>query len=822
MPRCFALAVVILAAACSRPSLDDLRTSGVGALQAGRLADAERFIAQGIERTAETPQSPDAWHFRLLSAEVQMARVSLSDAEQLLTTSMPEGLPAEIRGRQRFLTAKLQVLRGDPKSASALLEQARADGGADRALRFDIDVLAGQLRFMAGRWGEAEEGLLRLVDEASAAGDPHHQAQALNNLGMGLVVRGRFDEALLWFEQVIGLGAVEGTTVYGQSLNNAGICLARLGQFERAIAYQQKAIAIHKNGRQLDYAQALGELGSTYFLHDDVKRGMSAWEEALSIARGADLSNEAVLWARNLAQVSAQLADWDSAERYNDEATKLAPTQIGSRRAYAIVIAATIAGGRGRYEEARRLYDEALAASAEVPAVRWMSYGGLANLAAAQGRPDEAARHFESAVQTVEQTRSSLLRADYRISFPSRLMTFYRSYVDLLLAEGHVERALEVADASRARVLAERQGLATGATRATARSLQQLARATRATFLFYWLGANRSWAWTVTGDRIQVTELPASAQIEALVTEQQTAIQNALADPLTSSESAGERLYRAVIAPLRTGFADTVVIVPDGALHRVNFETLIVPDGPEGTVSRTAATESTRRRYWIEDVTVQIAPSLAMLQTAARPSSAPSLLLVGNAAARPPEFPALTHAAAEMSAVRKHFAAETVTVVDGGAASPAAFKAAAPERFSAIHFTSHAIANTESPLDSAVILSGPDQAYKLYARDVAALPLTSELVTVSACRSAGERAYAGEGLVGFAWAFLRAGSRRVVAGLWDVDDRSTAALMEQMYARIAAGDSPPAALREAKRALIRNGYPKPYYWAPFQMFSVVI
>ena len=153
-----------------------------------------------------------------------------------------------------------------------------------------------------------------------------------------------------------------------------------------------------------------------------------------------------------------------------------------------------------------------------------------------------------------------------------------------------------------------------------------------------------------------------------------------------------------------------------------------------------------------------------------------------------------------MSAIRKQFAAEAVSVVDGDAASPAAFRGAAPERFSVIHFTSHAVANTESPLDSAVILSGPDQAYKLYARDVAALPLKAELVTVSACRSAGERAYAGEGLVGFAWAFLRAGSRRVVAGLWDVDDRSTAALMEEIYARIAAGASPPVALREAKRA----------------------
>ena len=154
--------------------------------------------------------------------------------------------------------------------------------------------------------------------------------------------------------------------------------------------------------------------------------------------------------------------------------------------------------------------------------------------------------------------------------------------------------------------------------------------------------------------------------------------------------------------------------------------------------------------------------------------------------------------------------------------APASFKAAEPGRFEMIHFTSHAVANLESPLDSAVILSGPDQGFKLYAREVAALPLKAELVTVSACRSAGERAYAGEGLVGFAWAFLRAGSRRVVAGLWDVDDRSTATLMNGVYARLAAGVSPAVALRDAKRELIKSGYPRPYYWAPFQLFTVVL
>jgi CHAT domain-containing protein len=60
----------------------------------------------------------------------------------------------------------------------------------------------------------------------------------------------------------------------------------------------------------------------------------------------------------------------------------------------------------------------------------------------------------------------------------------------------------------------------------------------------------------------------------------------------------------------------------------------------------------------------------------------------------------------------------------------------------------------------------------------------------------------------------------VIAGLWDVDDRSTADLMGHVYAEIAQGRSPAAALRAAKLAMIARGgaAAKPYYWAPFQLF----
>ncbi|NNE09758.1 MAG: CHAT domain-containing protein, partial [Gemmatimonadetes bacterium] len=93
----------------------------------------------------------------------------------------------------------------------------------------------------------------------------------------------------------------------------------------------------------------------------------------------------------------------------------------------------------------------------------------------------------------------------------------------------------------------------------------------------------------------------------------------------------------------------------------------------------------------------------------------------------------------------------------------------------------------------------------------------AELVVLSGCETAlGESAH-GEGMVGFARAFLRGGARGVVASLWQVSDESTADLMHAFYASILDGNPPREALRNAKMQWItsREGRGQPYYWAPF-------
>ncbi len=239
-------------------------------------------MAQGLALTAAEPQSVWAWRFKLLGVEAQISRLAIADAEKALAAPAPAGADfAVVRGRQKFLLARVQVLQGKLKEAAVTLEEAAMAAAFDRELQFDIEILSSQIRFRTGQWSMAESGLRALIQQAEAGGFQHHQAQALNNLGMGLVVRSRFDEALPWFERIIASRSLDGTTIYGQALNNAGICYARLGQFDRAVASQQKAIDLHKGGRQLDYSQALGELGSTYLLQGDVSRGAELPEAGL-------------------------------------------------------------------------------------------------------------------------------------------------------------------------------------------------------------------------------------------------------------------------------------------------------------------------------------------------------------------------------------------------------------------------------------------------------------------------------------------------------------------------------------------------------------
>ncbi|HMF94739.1 MAG TPA: CHAT domain-containing protein [Vicinamibacterales bacterium] len=812
--RVVLLTLILIATGCARnPELELATTFDAATLAARRdeLSDGRALAERGI--TLAPQDSEWGWKFRLLRGEILLLQRQPADVLPVIDATLPDG-PAfdRLRARQKFLEALVQRSQNRFADALVTLEGARRLSGGARDVQFDVAWLDGQLRMRLGQWADGEARLDSLVGEAAAAGDRFQQARALNDLGMGSFVRGRWDEALSRFNRVLAFEELEPLAIYAAALLNAGMCYARLGEFDRAVETQQRSVRLQADrGRRAYLTQALGELGTTLLQQGDPQQAMPYLRRALATATESNLQADAAVWAGNLASASIDERNWDEAERFNDEATRLKTASRVGGLASNTLNAAQIAQGRGRLDEATRLFEAALGDAGSHPYLRWSAHAGLAGIAIASAQPDRAAHHFEAALAIIEKTRSGLLRTDSKLTFLTRLIQFYQSYVDALVDQGRIERALEVSESSRGRVLGERNGLSPAA-QVSAAALRQIATRSRSVLLSYWLAPARSYVWVVSPAGVQCRRLPPADDIAALVRQYQATISNSLADPLAPSATAGERLYQLLVEPVSRWIpsGSRVVIAADGALHGINFETL--PVGGE------------RRHYWIDDVELQTTPALSMLSISPRPSDdAASLLLLGDPDAHAPEFPALRYASAEIANVAKHFPSQGLATYVGTRAAPSAYKSASPDRFAFIHFAAHAEANLSSPLDSAVILSGANGSYKLYARDVAELPLRAELVTVSACRSAGERHYSGEGLVGFAWAFLRAGARRVVAGLWDVDDRSTAELMGDLYAHIAAGETAPHALREAKRALIARGgnYARPHYWAPFQLFTVV-
>jgi CHAT domain-containing protein len=141
--------------------------------------------------------------------------------------------------------------------------------------------------------------------------------------------------------------------------------------------------------------------------------------------------------------------------------------------------------------------------------------------------------------------------------------------------------------------------------------------------------------------------------------------------------------------------------------------------------------------------------------------------------------------------------------------------------FRFLHFATHGWFDPEDPRNSGLRLAtGGETAESdlLSMDDILALPLSAEVVVLSACGSGLGELVRGEGFIGLTRAFLYAGSRSVVATLWDVEDRPTSEFMTEFYRFLRAGESASSALRRARLGFLasdRAGRRRLAQWAPF-------
>jgi CHAT domain-containing protein len=794
----------------------------------GRLTDSQQEAEQSYQ---EFHLSDPEWasKFQLLEAEAMVWRGMYDEASRVLAdypmSGDPNGAIAKLAAEGVIFTHQREYTAAGERLTQA---EIRCKATAYPACG-DVLRARGGLAVENKQIAAARQYFLESLSFSRVRHDRFHESLALVSLGWLALQVDHFDEAVDWSNSADRVAAEVGAEDLAQvASGNLGWAYYQLGDNERALSLfleAEKRAAILGDLRfELKWTSTAG-----YVYRDtgDLAGAAQSYSRALDLAKHIKSKEDIVNALEDLAQISVVTGKLDEASAYVDQVTPMEEVEGHRPNAYLVLTEGELAAARHQDQQAEALFHEVQNDQASPTTLQLEAGNELAALLEREGDNNRAERTYKTTLAAYESARAQVKNDNLRLPFSANATRIYDRYIHFLVQQGRSDEALAVADQSRARTLEQGLGVTAGnaSFRPAAINPRQIARQTNATLLFYWLGHDQSYLWVITPAKVTLIALPAQAEIVDRVARYRKALL-AVRDPLETGDEDGQALYKLLVAPASTLFRPNtpVMILTDGALSELNFETLLAP-GPSPNQSPQNSDTDSGVHYWIEDATLLTAPSLAML-AGARPvrDTEHSLLLLGNPVSPSDDYPSLPFFGFEMTRIEKHFATAHTAVFEGQQATPSAYLSSNPTRYSYIHFVSHAVASRTDPLDSAIILSGAkanEDDFKLYAREIMKRPIDARLVTISACNGSGTRSYAGEGLVGLSWAFLHAGAHSVIGALWEVSDDSTPRLMDGLYQGIEDGQSTASALRQAKLALLhsRTKFRVPFYWAPFQLYT---
>lgn len=564
---------------------------------------------------------------------------------------------------------------------------------------------------------------------------------------------------------------------------------------------------------------------------------------------------DAVQARRVLAAIAMMRGDLAAAGRELDTADAVV------RRHHLLRIAAALEYDRARLERLRghdasaaKLLTRYLGGLREDDGVaRWDVQVRLAEIEARTGNAMRAAQRLAHAADALDRWRSAQSDSTLRLlAFQTSSYeqgdrdTFFARAIAALAARGQTEAAFEHAERRRARTLAERMvqasalrsasatdsarhGSAIVVPRATVASVAGALPGNDIALLEYVTGAMGAptTLFVTTRRGVRALTLASADTLLPVVRRLLAAIEGG-EDATLLARALGDALLAPALDSLGAGVT-RLVIVPDGALHRVPFDALRLRDG----------------RAALERYEISLAPSAAVVallwKRGASSAPAPARVLAfgdpafsaervttelqlasrdgraargGDAAV---SFARLPESGREARIAASYGTGSVARLRDE---ATAAFLRSAPlDSFRVLHFATHALVDDRSLLKSAVVLAPSEGDDGLVSPgDLAALPLRADLVVLSACRSAGGVVVDGEGVQGLTAPLLAAGARAVVATAWPIDDHETVAVIKDFYRELSRGATVGSALREAKLAAMRRGAPV-RDWASFTVIG---
>jgi len=350
----------------------------------------------------------------------------------------------------------------------------------------------------------------------------------------------------------------------------------------------------------------------------------------------------------------------------------------------------------------------------------------------------------------------------------------------------------------------------------------------------YFLGENQSVMFFISKNEIEVHPLPSGSEIERSL----KAYLKSLSDsPKKQFKGilAANRIYKEIL-PSIPGSIENLIIVPDGVLYYLPFETLVF----------SSQGQRTENKYLIDRYKISYVPSSSALLFLSenKPGSKrsknllafgnPSYTLTNSSKGKESEteveimrelyldqgfdFSPLPYSEKEVLGISSHFPSGSRDVYLRDEAKEEIFKKVSLKDYRIIHFACHGFLSEEYPFRSALVLSLNENSSEdgfIQVRELYNLRLRADLVVLSACQTGRGRMERGEGLLGLPRIFFYAGAKSVVSTLWRINDESTAVFMNWFYNYLSEGKDKAQALQLAKLRMLDSKYSHPFYWASF-------
>lgn len=632
----------------------------------------------------------------------------------------------------------------------------------------------------------APQYLAEAHDLAKAGRDSELLALTLNNKGIMLASRKRFDDAMLSFKEALALA---------ESLENKGLAAA--------VSANYAAAAV----KQGDYILAGIYADKAFKLYKELASGAEKTSGLLTI--GQTYRHLAGLVPDKTAGFRQQAGDaFVEADIVADQANDYRTVS------YALGYLGQLKEDQKAVDEALHYTRRALFAAQQVNAkellAKWeWQIGRILRL---RGDVENAIAAYQQAVfnlQSVKQGMNTGCTAD-PLSYKEAIEPVYKELTDLLL-----QKAAETKDRKDAQIymLEARQTIETlkfaemqdyfknsclEEWRFKSKGTETLADNTAIIYMISFPERVELLVSLPDGIKMVTVSNPSNAIVSDVKAFRETLT------ILSSDEYLvyAKRLYDNLIRPLEADFErykiSTLVVIPDNVFRTIPLAAL--HDGKDFLINKYA-----------------IATSLGMQFTEpqARQDKKVTMLAAGISESVH-DYPALPFVASEMSAVKGLFEGDMLLNKDFSIANVK--DKVEQKKYSILHLASHGEFSGDAN-NSYILAWDGNLTIDQFGRLIKVTQYKDEpldLLTLSACKTAVGDDRSVLGLAGVA---IKSGALSSLATLWEVDDKTTSELMVDFYRQLkTASLSKVQALQQAQIATLKQQR-HPYYWSPFLLIG---